>query len=378
MSELKICKKCIQPNTRPGIYFDDEDVCGACLWAKEKETIDWEKRFEELNEIATWAKNNTKSNYDCVIGVSGGKDSTKQAITARDRLGLRCLLVNYEPEGITELGRENRENLRNLGFDMITFRPNPRVMKKLIKRDFYTYLNSVRPTEFCLVACTYIIADKFDIPLIIQGENAGLTLGTRLTGLGTDSNCLKANELNTISAGIKEYTKIEGVDENDLFFFHYDRKSLEKKNFRGIWLNYFLKEWSSPGNAEFAKQHGMKERSEPFDPASIGTYVKYVQLDTDLTQVNQLLKYVKLGFGQCMDAACYDLIENRIDRKKAFDLVRKYDGKCDEKYIQKFCDYIEISMDEFWNVVNEFRGSIWEKNKNNEWHNTYWDLADKN
>ena len=101
MSELKICKKCIQPNTRPGIYFDDEDVCGACLWAKEKETIDWEKRFEELNEIATWAKNNTKSNYDCVIGVSGGKDSTKQAITARDRLGLRCLLVNYEPENIT-------------------------------------------------------------------------------------------------------------------------------------------------------------------------------------------------------------------------------------------------------------------------------------
>ena len=56
-------------------------------------------------------------------------------------------------------------------------------------------------------------------------------------------------------------------------------------------LNYFLKEWSSPGNAEFAKQYGMKERPEPFDPASIGTYVKYVQLDTDLTQVNQLLKY---------------------------------------------------------------------------------------
>ena len=40
MDELKICKKCIQPNTRPGIYFDEEDVCGACLWAKEKETID--------------------------------------------------------------------------------------------------------------------------------------------------------------------------------------------------------------------------------------------------------------------------------------------------------------------------------------------------
>ena len=68
-------------------------------------------------------------NYDCVIGISGGKDSTKQALTARDRLGLRCLLVNYEPENITDIGRHNRENLRDLGFDMLTFRPNPKIMK---------------------------------------------------------------------------------------------------------------------------------------------------------------------------------------------------------------------------------------------------------
>ena len=79
-----------------------------------------------------------------------------------------------------------------------------------------------------------------------------------------------------------------------------------------------------------------------------------------------------------MDAACYDLIEKRITRAEAFELVKKFDGKCEDKYIQKFCDYIEISMDEFWKVVNEFRGSIWKKNENNEWHNTYWDLADKN
>ena len=378
MNDIKICKNCIQPNTRPGIFFNEDGVCGACLWEKEKQTIDWNKRFSELVDIAEWAKSTTKSNYDCVIGVSGGKDSTKQALTARDRLGLRCLLVNYEPEGITDIGKYNRENLRNLGFDMITFRPNPLIMKKLIKRDFYTYLNLVRPTEFCLVACTYIISDKFDIPLIIQGENAGLTLGTRLTGLGTDSNCLKANELNTISAGIKEYTEIDGVEEKDLFFYHYDRKSLEEKNFRGIWLNYFLKEWSSPGNAEFAKQNGMHERPEPFDPNSIGTYVKYVQLDTELTQVNQLLKYVKLGFGQCMDSACYDLIEKTITRDEAIDLVRKYDGKCSKEYIKKFCDYININEGEFWNVANSFRGSIWEKTENNEWHNKYWDFIERN
>jgi len=376
MEELKICKRCIQPSNRAGIFFNEDGVCGACLWEQERQTIDWNKRFNELLEIAKWAKTTTTSNYDCVIGVSGGKDSTKQALTARDRLGLRCLLVNYEPENITDIGRHNRENLRDLGFDMLTFRPNPKIMKKLIKRDFYTYLNPIRPTEFCLVACTYIISDKFDIPLIIQGENPGLTLGTSLTGLGTDSNCLKSNELQTISAGIKEYTEIEGIEERDLFFFHYDRKSLEKKNFRGIWANYFLKEWSSPGNAEFAKQHGMHERPEPFDPNSIGTYVKHVQLDADLTQVNQLLKYIKFGFGQCMDSACYDLRENKITREMAIDLVRKYDGKCSDSYIKKFCDYIEISQKEFWDIANKFRSSIWKKTESNEWYNTYWDLIE--
>ena len=371
---MRVCKCCIQPDTRPGIYFDKQGICGACIWKEERKKIDWKSRENELDNIAQWAKKTTVSNYDCVIGVSGGKDSTKQALTARDRLGLRCLLVNYEPDCITDLGRYNRENLRSLGFDMITFRPNPKIMKKLIKRDFYSYLNPIRPTEFCLVACTYVISDKFDIPLIIQGENAGLTLGTRLTGLGTDSNCIKANELHTISAGVEEYTEIEGVKEKDLFFHHYDRSSLEKKNFRGIWLNYFLKEWSSPANAEFAIQHGMHERPEPFDPSSIGTYAKNVQLDTDLTQVNQLLKYIKLGFGQCMDAACYDIIEDRITRDEAIDLVRKYDGKCSESYIENFCKYIDISQEEFWSVTEKFRGSMWKKDEKNNWYNTIWDL----
>ena len=109
---MKICKNCIQPDTRPGIFFDENGICGACLWHEEKNRINWSEREQELKKVAEWAKENTMSNYDCVIGVSGGKDSTKQAITARDKLGLRCLLVNCEPEGITDIGSKNIENLK--------------------------------------------------------------------------------------------------------------------------------------------------------------------------------------------------------------------------------------------------------------------------
>ena len=270
---MKICKKCIQPDSRPQIYFNEEGICGACLWQEEKKKIDWNSRRTELQEIADWAKNNTKSSYDCVIGVSGGKDSMFQALTARDELGLRCLLVNGEPEGITDIGRDNIENLKQLGFDVISLRPNPKIMKKLVKYDFHKHGNPFKVTEFALWSSAYIMAEKFDIPLIIQGENPALTLGVSKGGLSKGYDALEANKQNTQALGWKEYTEVEDMEEKDLFMFHYDDQNLRKKEIKGIWLQYFLKEWSMNHNAEFSKKYGLKVRPKDFDPASIGTYV---------------------------------------------------------------------------------------------------------
>ena len=369
VSKMKICKKCIQPDSRPGIYFDENGICGACLWEEEKKSIDWEVREKELHKIAEWAKKTKTGNYDCAIGVSGGKDSTKQVIVARDVLGLRCLLVNCEPEGITKLGQKNMENLKNQGFDVITIRPNPKIIKKLIQHDFFIHLNPVKATEFPLYSSTYVIAEHFSIPLIIQGENPGLTLGTSLTGVGKDENSLKANQLQTLANGVNEYLELSDVEEKDLFFYQYDRERLEKNNVKGIWLQYYLKEWSFRGNADFSRKHGFAWRDDNLDPNSIGTHMTFARLDSDIVPVNQMLKYVKFGFGQCMDDACYDIREGLITREEAIKLVNKYDGKCDEKYIKQFCDYIEISIEEFWNIANKFRGSMWKKDSNGNWQN---------
>jgi len=373
---MKICSNCIQPDTRPGLHFKD-GICGACLWEDEKKKIDWNSRMQELQQIAKAAKENTKSNYDCVIGVSGGKDSTMQAIIARDQLGLRCLLVNNEPYGITEIGKYNIENLKLLGFDVITIRPNPKTLKKLMHYDFFKYLNFVKVTEFPLYASSYIISEKFDIPLIIQGENPGLTLGTSLSGIGTDSDALKANELPTLALGWEEYLNVEGATENDLFLYHYDKKKLEEKGIRGIWLNYYIKKWSVTGNAELAKKYGFRTRPSDFDPNEIGTYVPFAALDSDFNQVNQMLKSIKLGFGQCADQACYDLREGRITKKEAIELVLKYDGKCGRDYITKFCKFINITEKEFWGTVEKFRGSMWTKNPSDKWTNEYWEILKK-
>ena len=369
---MKICTKCIQPDTRPGIFFNNEGVCGACLWIEEQKTINWDLRFKELQEISNWAKKKSNSNYDCAIGVSGGKDSTKQALTARDRLNLNCLLVNYEPENITDLGKQNIENLKKLGFDVITIRPNPNIVKKMMRYDFFTHLNPVKATEFSLYSSTYIIAEKFNIPLIIQGENPGLTQGTSLTGVGKDANALNAEQLQTLSKGWEEYLSIDGIEEKDLFLFHYNREKLESMNTKAIWLQYYLKEWSYRKNAEFSISHGLKCRDDS-KANEIGTFVKFAQLDSDLVHVNQMLKCIKFGFGQCMDHVCYDIMDGLMNRKKAIEMVKEYDGKCSEQYIQEFCDFINITLDEFWQTVEKFRGNMWSKN-NNEWVNNLHEL----
>jgi len=373
MSNVKICAKCIQPNTRPGIYFSQESICGACLWEEEKNKINWNERIKELKGIVEIAKNK-KADYDCVIGVSGGKDSTKQAITARDDLGLKCLLVNYQPENITDIGVENMENLKQNGFDVLSIRPNPKIMQKLVKYDFFNYLNPVKATEFSLYSSAYIIAEKFNIPLVIQGENPGLTAGTSLTGVGKDSDALKAYQLQTLSKGFNEYLEIDGISEKDLFLFHYDVKKLIAQNTKGIWLQYFLKEWAYRGNAEFSNKYGFKGR-ENFKPEDIGTYIGFGSLDSDLVHVNQMLKFIKFGFGFCMDHVCYDIRDGNLNRKEAIELVLKYDGKCADHYINDFCNYIEISQDLFWKTVEKFRGDMW--NKDNKLNNKVHNLLEK-
>lgn len=364
---MRYCKKCVQPDTRPGVVFNEDGVCAACIHQENiHKGIDWKAREKELQEIADWAKKTTRSNYDCVIGVSGGKDSTFQALYARDRLGLRVLLVNSEPEGITDIGRHNIENLKNLGFDTIAMRPNPRVMQKLVKKDFYRYLNPGKVTEYSLWASAYIIADFFDVPLIIQGENPGLTLGVTKT-TGTDGNALNANKQNTISKNYLDEYAGEGITEKDLFMFNYDRERLEKKGTKGVWLNYYAKEWSQPGNARFSMEHGLKIKPKDFNFYDIGTYKRYSQLDGDLVHLNQMLKFIKFGFGQANDHACYDIREGFITRDQGIKLIYEFDGKCSEAYIKQFCNWIDISVEEFWKVANSFRGKMWEQDKNGSW-----------
>jgi len=365
---MKYCKKCLQPNTRPGIKFTEDQICYACKYAEEKKDIDWDKRKKELKDIATWAKNQDESPYDCVIGVSGGKDSLFQAFYARDELDLNVLLVNSEPDGITEVGRKNMENLVQHGFDTIKMRPNPKIMKKLIKKAFYEYGNPLKPTEYPLWASAYIIATKFDIPLIIQGENAALTLGVANTEMELNGDALNVTKLDTIKGCSAKDWVADDIELNQLYMYDFPSIELIKeKNIKAIFLQYYTDKWSQVGNADFAIARGLRGRTEE-DLHDIGRYRRYSALDSDIQIVNQMIKYYKFGFGFATDEACYDIREERLTREEAIWYVEEYDGKCGEQYIEEFCNYIDISVEEFWDVIEKYvNKDLFKKDKNGKW-----------
>ncbi len=367
---MRYCKKCLQPDTRPGILFNDQQVCYACLYEEEKKLIDWDKRWEELVSIAEQAKSAAREKdtpYNCIIGVSGGKDSTFQAVIAKEKLGLHPLLVNGVPNNITSIGQHNIDNLARLGFDIIKIQPDPVIAKKLSRYAFRTLGNTANYAEHALYASSFHIAEKFDIPLIIQGENAALTLGTC-----KDMDIL-GNACNIISTNTLKESSLDALPANEfppdtLWMYRFpDVKKIQEKSITAIWLQYYLKNWSQVGNADFSIARGLRGRMTE-NLHDMGRYRRFSALDDDSVFVNQMLKYLKLGFGFATDEACYDIREGRLSREDAIWYVQEYDGKCGQQYIDAYCEYIDITIKEFWEVVDKYVNKrLFSKNTSGKW-----------
>jgi len=350
---MKYCKRCVQPDTRPGIVFDDECICSACRAREEHQNINWDQREKELVDIANWAKTNSKGGFDCAIGVSGGKDSTFQALYSKERLGLKALLVNCAPDNISEVGRHNLENLVQQGFDMISLRPNPKIERELSKAAFFKYGNFVKPLEYPLYASTFQIALKFGIPLVVQGENPAETLGI-IDYLEPGGDALDWKNAPTVAGGNAAEWIQEGIELRDLLFYQFpDMDELKEKNIRAIYLGHYAKEWSNTGNTEFSVSRGIKGRPR-HDPSLTGRTNSYFSIDADLKIVNQMLKYYKFGFGATTDEVCYDIREGRTSREEGIRLVELYDGKCGDCYIEAWCKYIGIGLVDFWAVADKW------------------------
>lgn len=370
---MKYCKKCVEPDTRPGCFFDEEGVCFPCRYAEKLDEIDWDARYRELQEIASWGKARNRSGYDCIVPVSGGKDSTRQAFFVRDELGLKPLLVSFAfpPEIQTHIGAYNLANLTNHGFDTYISSPAPGVCKELIRLTFYEFCNIYKSTELMLYACAARVATFFGIPLIVYGENPALMWGNMEGALDGDASKLKNS--NTLKKGdISPYLEF-GFSGNELYWYQYPSDyEMERANLRMIFLGFFLKDFNDDENFRFSFERGLKTRSGvDATPERCGQLFPRDALDCDFAMVNQMLKHVKLGFGKVTEQCAVQIRSGLMDRDEGIELVKKFDGKCSRRYVNEFCKYLGITEDEFWEVTEKFRNKdIWEL-CDNDWRLKY-------
>ena len=140
---MNYCTHCLNLTTRPNTKFSDDGKCYACKNFIAPEEIDWEGRKEHLDGIRAFAKKNNQSGHDCIVGVSGGKDSLRQAMYLRDELGFNPLLIsmNFPPQQISKRGVDNLSNIINLGFNCVNIGCGPQTWQKAMRHAFIEYGN---------------------------------------------------------------------------------------------------------------------------------------------------------------------------------------------------------------------------------------------
>tara|TARA_X000000950_G_scaffold289243_1_gene411172 strand:- start:17159 stop:18292 length:1134 start_codon:yes stop_codon:yes gene_type:complete len=352
---MKYCKLCLQTNTRPGIVFNKEGICPACNYFNTLEKFDWHKKEEQLEKIVSFGKENcSPDGYDSIIGVSGGKDSLRQAIFVKEKLGMNPLLVclSYPPEQVSQRGVDNLSNLINHGFDCVTIQPAPIIWKELMRKSFFKHTNWARSTELSLFSSVPRMAIAYQIPLIWWGENPALQIGDMgVRGKnGWDGNNTK--KLNTLSGGEYKWLLSDNVKTNNILQYLYPSdKEMERAKLQIVYLGYFWNIWSLRENGIYAALNGLNIRKDK--PWESGDHEGLSSLDEDWVIVNQMIKYLKYGFGKVSEYVNEDIRNKRITRDQGIDLIKKYDGKCSSKYISSFSNYIGISVDEFWWQVDK-------------------------
>ena len=133
--ELKYCSRCCMPNTSEGINFDELNICRGCQSSEDKMKIDWVAREKELSKILTHYQNISGDNYDCIVPISGGKDSCFQLHVLVKKYNVKPLAVTFSHNWFSEVGKKNLWNiLEKLNVDHLLFTPSKGLVNKIAKK----------------------------------------------------------------------------------------------------------------------------------------------------------------------------------------------------------------------------------------------------
>jgi N-acetyl sugar amidotransferase len=343
------------PETKPDLHIDEHGVCAACRSYAQRKEIDWAARKEELSAILERYRSKDGSSWDCIVPVSGGKDSTYQVVRML-QLGLNPLCVTATTCDLSEIGRKNIENIKNLGVDYVEFSPNPRVRRKMNRIGLEQVGDISWPEHVGIFTIPVRAAVQYGVPLIVWGENSQNEYGG--PAAASSNNVLNRRWLEEfgglLGLRVSDMVGLDGIERKDLIAYTYpDDERLQSVGVTGLFLGYYLP-WDGYSNALLAQAHGFKT----WDTTIEGSIVNYENLDNHQTGIHDYFKFLKFGFGRATDIACLHARRGRITRQDAVDLVRMHDGKFPWTYLGKpledILEPLGLSVDDFVKICDRF------------------------
>lgn len=363
---MKYCNNCIIPDSRPNILIMSDGKCSACHSHLNKKKINWKNRKINFEKIIKKVKKKNFS-YDCLIPVSGGKDSTWQVLKILS-YGLNPLTFTYKPILRTKIGQANLNNLKKIGVHHIDFTVNENVEKKFLKKVFFKFGAVALPMHMAMWNMSFNLAKSFSIPYIIWGENSANEYG----GSKKDQKLKNLNTKWIKKYGINFNTTAKDWVDKDLTekelapFTKFKTNKNNKFSPVSIFLGDYFK-WDPLETYKVAKKFGFKQNK---GKAKTGVY-KYADIDDDLISIHHFLKIYKFGFSRDYDNLSLEIRNNRLSREQAISLIKKNSFKAPSKDIEKFCKLIGITKKEFFKKCEKFRNKkIWIL-KNNKWKLKY-------
>lgn len=358
---MKYCIKCVLPDTRPNLFILDSGICTACIAHANRKRENWKKKKINFLKIVKDIKQK-KNLYDCLIPVSGGKDSTWQVVCAL-KLKLNPLTFTYRPVFRTKIGQKNLDNLKKIGVHHIDFSVNEKVEKKFLKKTFVKFGSVAIPMHMAMWNISFNLAQKFNIPYIFWGENSANEYG----GSKEDLKIKNLNQEWIKKYGINFGTRpVDWIDKDltkkDLAPFIRDKINKNSKYPKSIFLgDYFF--WDPKKTFKIAKRNGFKNYK---NKAKTGIY-DYADIDDDLISIHHFLKIYKFGFSRVQDNLSLEIRNGRINRSKALEIVKKTAFKVPHSDINKFCNFVGLKKSQFFKICEKFRNkNIWKK-KNGKW-----------
>jgi N-acetyl sugar amidotransferase len=359
---MRWCRSCVLPDTRPNLSIGDDGFCNACVTHRRRREIDWTARAAAFRDVVVAARR-AGAAYDCIIPVSGGKDSTWQVVTCLEH-GLKPLAVTWKTPARTEIGRANLENLVSLGVDHIDYQINPHVEARFMLKAFERFGSTAIPMHLAIFNMPLALAVRVGIPLIVWAENAAVEYGSAdeaHTGFRLDPAWLKTYGV-THGTTAEDWIDAELSRQDLAAYVGADPDRLEGQGVHAVFLGHYFP-WDPETSRAVAVAHGFRGA----EAARTGYYA-YADIDDDFISLHHWMKWYKFGFTRLFDNLSLEIRFGRLTRAAALDIVSRRGDETPRADIAKFCRFSGIGEERFFAVAERFRnGAIWRRRADGVW-----------